>query len=250
MRPERGSDADRPAVLICGTVHLTDRGDWRSFDFGDVRAGRRAEEVADLAARLGAFAPTAVAVEVETRVQSTLTQRYDAFRAGAQAAGDSEVEQIAFRVARAAGLPRVHAIDWMGTLPGQKAYGEVMEWAQAHQPALYRALSERPGLTPVVETDPLLDIYRAVNNTMYDALTEQHYLRLAEVGQGDAYVGLDWLQWWYRRNLILFVNITRLAASSGDRVFVLIGAGHRYILHQFLRGARRFTLHETEEYLG
>jgi hypothetical protein len=198
----------------------------------------------------GLFAPTAVAVEVETGAQSTVTQRYAAFRAGTQEAGASEVEQIAFRVARAAGPPRVHAIDWMGTLPGQKAYGEVMEWAQAHQPALYQALSERPGLAPFVQTDQLLDIFRAINSTTYDALTEQHYLRLAQVGQGDAYVGLDWLQWWYRRNLILFVNIARLAASSGDRVFVLIGAAHRYILHQFLRGSGRFTVHEAEDYLA
>jgi hypothetical protein len=134
MHPRSGSGEPQPAVMVCGTVHFTDRGDWRSADFGDPRFGRRAEEVADLAARLAAFAPTAVAVEVEVSAQAELMQRYDAFRRGDQKVGGDEIEAIAFRVAAAVGLPRVHAIDWMGTIPGQKPYGTVMQWAQTHQP--------------------------------------------------------------------------------------------------------------------
>jgi hypothetical protein len=133
----------------------------------------------------------------------------------------------------------------MGTIPGQQPYGTVIQWAQAHQPDLYRKLNEAPGLRPFVETDPLLEMFRAINSSAFDVANEQHYLCLAEVGEGDAYVALDWLEWWYRRNLILHVNITCLAATAGDRVFVLIGAAHRYILHKFLHGAGRVEVHEA-----
>jgi hypothetical protein len=40
-----------------------------------------------------------------------------------------------------------------------------------------------------------------------------------------------------------------LAATAGDRVFVLIGAAHRYILHKFLHGAGRVEVHEARDYL-
>ena len=39
---------------------------------------------------------------------------------------------------------------------------------------------------------------------------------------------------WYRRNLFMFSHVADLARQPGDRILVLVGAGHRPLLRQFI----------------
>ncbi|NMP23449.1 hypothetical protein HIJ39_13970 [Sulfobacillus sp. DSM 109850] len=241
-------ESDRSAVMVCGMVHFTWRQDWRSVDVGDVRSDGREREIYDVVDRLAAFRATHVAVE--QIYDTTVTARYQKFLSADIELGTSEVEQIGFRLARKLGHDQIHPIDWMGSIPGQRAYSEVLEWAGSHQPALYKELTTAAasGIAEV-ENQSLLELLRAANREVLDRQSQARYLRLAQIGEGADYVGLDWLTWWYRRNLTLYVNITRLAEQPGARVLVLIGAGHRFLLHQFLRDCRRYQVVDVQPYL-
>ncbi len=50
--------------------------------------------------------------------------------------------------------------------------------------------------------------------------------------------------------MMMFVNLSRIASEPGDRVLVVVGAGHVPLLSHFLRGAGRFHLKQVSTYLG
>lgn len=249
--PDRGH---RPTFLICGMVHLVSRGDWHIVDAGDVRSPQRTQEMNDVVARLGDFEPTQVAVERVVGDQGALDAHYRAYRAHMADLDASEEQQIGFRTAARLGLDRVQAVDWMDLIPGQRAFGEVMAWAQTHQPPLYEELSGGGPGSISIDDRSLLDVLREVNQPDRDRASHTSYLRLAQIGTAAdpeaTYVGLDWLTWWYRRNLTIFVNLMRLATTPDDRILLLIGAGHRFLLNQFLRDSERCHVDEAIRYLG
>lgn len=65
------------------------------------------------------------------------------------------------------------------------------------------------------------------------------------IGRGADYPGADGLSgWWYNRNLRIFANIRRLI-EPGDRVLVLIGAGHVPILRHAVQASPELKLVEV-----
>jgi hypothetical protein len=78
----------------------------------------------------------------------------------------------------------------------------------------------------------LSDLYIAMNRS--EALLDDHrvYFTLARIGAGPRYPGANWVQQWYGRNLRIWVNVTRISEPN-DRVLLIIGAGHAWLLRQF-----------------
>ncbi|MFC7677341.1 DUF5694 domain-containing protein [Paenibacillus sp. GCM10028914] len=74
-------------------------------------------------------------------------------------------------------------------------------------------------------------------------------INIARIGEIDNYIGLEWLNWWYQRNLIIFSNLARIATSCEDRLLLIIGASHVQILSQFLVESELFDLELGFSYL-
>ena len=62
------------------------------------------------------------------------------------------------------------------------------------------------------------------------------------------YLGTDVLTLWYKRNLRIYTNVTRLN-QAGDRIFLLIGSGHTGVLRELFSSSSRFDLVEPLDYL-
>jgi hypothetical protein len=58
------------------------------------------------------------------------------------------------------------------------------------------------------------------------------YQRMAHLGEPGDWAGADLLSDWYRRNMRIYSNVTRLVDSPDERVLVIFGAGHLGWLHQ------------------
>ncbi len=60
------------------------------------------------------------------------------------------------------------------------------------------------------------------------AMADSHrvYMDLAQVGEGSTYIGAEVVLRWYERNMMMFVNVSRLATHPDDRVLVVVGGGH------------------------
>lgn len=83
-----------PSVLLLATPHLSEM------------RGREAE-AEEVVNRLSRFNPDMVAVEVRPKEENGVQERYERFLAGAEPLGDSEIDQIAFRVAQHCGVPAI-----------------------------------------------------------------------------------------------------------------------------------------------
>lgn len=71
---------------------------------------------------------------------------------------------------------------------------------------------------------------------------------MLKVGRDRNYVGADAVADWYRRNLRIFANLNRIT-EKGDRILLLFGAGHCYILRQLVMEAPGYKLVEPGDYL-
>src|SRR5205823_2596516 len=97
----------------------------------------------------------------------------------------------------------------------------------------------------------LIEFFRYLNSPDRVRVGHGHYLTgTFHAGRGDDYLGPDNLAgWWYDRNLRIFENITRLMQSPGDRVLVLIGAGHLPILLQAAQSSPEIEWIDLRRYL-
>ncbi len=76
------------------------------------------------------------------------------------------------------------------------------------------------------------------------------YLQMAQVGLKDHYPGANWVgHSWYTRNLKIFVNLTRITESADDRILLIIGGGHVYLVQHFLEASGNYIVESPLQYL-
>ena len=237
--------------MVLGTYHFDNPGlDQIQMEVADIRSEAKQREVAEVVDRLATFRPTVVAVEVPSSRQARLDSLYRAFRSGRHELEESETQQLGFRLAVRLELARVVAVDHRLNLP----YGPYQSARQDQSPdiqARYDAFVDRliAEDDSLQRTASLREILR-VDNTperiraIHDAL----YLQSLEIGAGDGFEGADLVAAWYERNLKIFAN---LAATSqpGDRVVLIIGAGHTAILRSLVEQASWMRLVEPRDVL-
>jgi len=226
----------RAQVMVLGTYHMANPNhDHVKTDYQDVLEDRHQRQIEDVVTRLLRYRPTHVAVEVEPGQVPVWQERYEAYRAGRMELGQNEIYQLGFRVAGAMGHSCIHGIDYRIDLN----IGAVIASARSLGMGRFLAAFER--LTREVqeaqrraEADGgVLGLLRYLNSAEHDAM-HAVYMHLATVGAGETYVGANVVADWYRRNLFIFSHIARLARHDSDRILVLIGAGHRPLLRQFI----------------
>ncbi len=98
--------------------------------------------------------------------------------------------------------------------------------------------------------EPLINTYIRLNQPEGRLADHQHYLRAARIGQKAQYPATNWVSHsWYDRNLKIFVNLTRITESAEDRILLLIGAGHVYLVQQFLQDSGDYVVESPLQYL-
>lgn len=249
----RPAAAQEPArVMVLGTYHFANPGlDVVQTSVADVLTPRKQAEIAAITDALAAFAPTRIAVEQVPERQPRLDSLYAEYRAGRYVLGRNEVDQLGFRLAARLGLDGVQAVDHDGR--HALDFGLLTAYAQASDTA-FAAHNDRVISRLTAQNDSLQrtasvgQILRVLNDPADIAWGHAQYVRMAAVGAGDGYVGADLLAAWYDRNIRIFGNISRIS-QPGERVLVIVGAGHAAILRQFVEAAEGLVLVEPAEFL-
>ncbi len=249
---DRGPE-ERPTLLILGTAHFANPGrDEFNFEVEDVLSDARQAEIEALVGQLAAFQPTQVAVEMLAANQDRLDARYRAYREGSYQLSRNEVDQIGLRLAAEVGLERVNAVDWNDNPPGELSEFDWPSYAEiAGQEARLSAIRdpERFSAVPQLGQQTISTWLRQMNGS--DALAESHriYFDIAMIGDDTSQPGANWVGHWYSRNLRIFNNLVEIAERPQDRVLVIYGQGHAYLLRQFALESGAFRLIDVAEVL-
>jgi len=239
--------AQKPAISVFGTVHLHNPGnDKVNADVGDVTTPKRQAELQEVVDLVSRFKPTKVAFEWKT--SDTLWSRhyYRAWLAGKleevivpddEFYLTSEIVQLAYPLARSAGLTELHPIDAFTSFPADSA----IAWAlangqQAQVETFQKLITYGQQVADSLADLSIPEMLRACNSDFFarqlnQALYLNHFVGM---GKGDAYPGTFLVEEWYARNLRIFTNLHRIVEPA-DRVLVIFGAGHKEILDDLIK---------------
>jgi hypothetical protein len=240
---------NKPTILILGTFHMRYTPDIYRKDMKDILEQRRQQEIEEVVSCLVKYQPTKIAVEIVAEKDEILNQEYQSYREGKLVLAVDEVHQFGFRVASHMKHEKLYAIDWMESV-GNRALSEVYEWAKENQSDLYNYINENYRQNRIEESNlTILRMLQEVNNGISQKRTHEMYMLIAKIGTINNYVGIDWLRWWYQRNLILYSNLTRLAISKEERILFIVGMSHVHLVNQFLEESGDFEVENANKYL-
>ena len=257
----------KPTIMILGSWHFTSSGlDGINERTDDVRAPKRQREIKQVIEQLKAFKPTKIAVEVDPSRDAEINAEYQGYLDGTYELGPYEGEQIGYRLAKEMEHSKVYCVDyWPKRDPILESIKDHLinssEFAKVHnQEHLFGDHPIGPGkitrdkdgriwIEPE-EYEPILDKYIRINQPEGSRMSHRAYLHDARIGLADKYPGADWLAHiWYARNLKIFVNLTRITESADDRIFLIIGGGHLFLVRQFLEDSGDYIIESPLKYL-
>ncbi len=219
-------------VMLVGTFHFANPGkDVSNTQAVDVLTPQRQDELKALAAGLGRFAPTVVAVEWPTAYTN---ERYAAYKAGGTPSLN-EVEQIGFRLAALRKLDQVHGIDVDGDFPFEK----MANWAEKNGMAGRLAGSRKEidaivgDITERQKTHTLGGVLKHINSAEYLKTSNAFYGDAMRYGNGAEQPGPELIAAWAKRNYLICGRLVQVL-KPGDRAVVVYGAGHTHLLKQCL----------------
>lgn len=243
-------------VAVLGTFHFSNPGldvvEQQSVK--DVLSPQGQTEIEALLDLLEKFRPTKIVVEWDIKEDSLLCRRYEDFINDRFELSSNEIYQLGFKLGKRLGHPNIRAVD------------SPMYFAHEEDSLLfdddYRSrypVALRYDYEPFYrETDSLKavlslpDYLKLLNRADIQLKEHQAYLtKYAPVGAADNYVGADVVSNWYKRNLRIYANICRITDFTKDeRILVVIGAGHSYLLNQFFDESPDYTVVTVDEILS
>jgi hypothetical protein len=243
--------AEQPAqVLVLGTYHFANPGlDVVKTEVADVLSDEKQAEIQAVVDVLARFRPTRIAVEQMPASATELDDQYQAYCKGEQELTRNEIQQLGFRLAANLKHPRLYPIDHGGEFP----FDAVLAFAQKNDPEFVAFFTKE--VARITDESNRLQREKTVGeilrwNNEAKTLARGHgaYMYFARVGAGDTNVGAELVAKWYERNIHIFANIQHLA-EPGERILVIIGAGHAPILRELITSDPKMQLVETLEYL-
>ena len=245
-------DPTRPMtqVMVLGVFHFHNpNADYAQFEGIDVLTPQHQREIGAIADGLVAFAPTKIAVEKVPSEADSINARYRRYREGSYELSRNEVDQLGLRLARRLNHERLYAVDYRLGL----RIDSVLAYAAAHDPTyvekMQRYIGEIEQLFNRMQRDETIATnLRFLNRPDNMAPAHSPYVVQATIGAGDGYIGARVVADWYKRNLYIFANLARVA-DPGDRILLIVGAGHAPILRELVRAHPDMELVEAVDYL-
>ncbi|NNE40769.1 MAG: hypothetical protein HKN14_07610 [Marinicaulis sp.] len=232
-------------ILILGVFHFTGGGnDEVNSDVDNMLSRSRQAEIDTLVSRLEIFAPDKILLEMPPEHEPKFNAIYEAYLDGEHELSVNERQQLGMRLAARLNHKKLYGVDYSNGLDYRPAL------AAAEQLGQLRLVEERAAMIDEIiaaskgdRQRPLLQRLRRLNST--DADSDHYgYLTIAQMGSVSNPQGaLQIIKWW-ERNLVIFARSAQYS-EPGEKILIIVGAGHLYLLRQFFREARGFELVDT-----
>lgn len=267
----------RPTIMILGCGHFDNPGlDAYNYRMDDVLAPKRQSEIEQLVQHLKEYKPTKIAVELDEIYDSEVQTDYQAYLNGENELNRGEHHQIGFRLAEQMGHPKLYCVDYRldyrkddPFIPWDDFDVSLIDYytfAKEHNQEHLLPIIEEYATDPDVELHeeddgriwvvpknyiPIIDMIIQENKPEGRLKDHQYYLRgIARIGGDKQYPGANWLSHsWYDRNLKIYVNLTRITESSDERLLLIIGSGHVYLIQQFFEESGDYIIESPLKYI-
>lgn len=240
-------------VLVLGSPHFDlgqNASDWKPEKEMDMMTPEKQKEIIELVNMLAKFKPTRICIEWEPRLDSLWNTQYQLYRKDQFKLRANETYQIAFRLGTMLGLDSLYCID---NRPKQsESLLEIEDWDKyVAENTRNSDLKTYDSLNHVLNryadsvkyTLSLKDYYLLVNN---DAMKRQNkrlwFTGMVHIGNKTTYVGADLTGTWYQRNTRIFSNVKKLCNEQEERILILYGYSHAFILEEMFVASQQFEV--------
>lgn len=240
-------------VMVLGTFHFDRKNDGsdvvgkHSMDIRSKSNQKILDSLTDKIVR--EYQPTIVAIELRPSSQKYIDSLYNAYRNGVYELGINEVFQVGFRVAKKMNLDKVHCID--NRPPQPETVDSVDDWDAYAQEMSHEAIwheydsinmLHNTYMDELMNKISLVDYLTVANSSELSKRNKQFWVTgLVNLGVGDTYIGADLTGNWYRRNTRIFTNVRNLCKSKNEKIFMIYGYGHKWILEELFSASPEFT---------
>lgn len=218
------------------------------FEHEGLDSEKRQIEIEELVSKLEKFKPTKIAVEMVPEDSEYYNEKYKKYKLGTYQLQMNEIFQVGFRLGLKLGHEQIYPTDWMGD--ADMHYEEVESWAKENQPELLNEIYEGLEFPELLEDKSVTDYYNELNAPALLNKLHKIYVNIARIGDLNNYVGMNWLSWWYKRNLIMFGNLTRLIDSEEERILFIVGGSHSTIVTKFIEESEVCEVVQPLSYLS
>ncbi|MCK6609162.1 MAG: DUF5694 domain-containing protein [Flavobacterium sp.] len=247
-------------IMILGTFHFNfaeNVSDVKGENNFYVHSEKRQKELLILIKKIKKFNPTKIAVEMMLPDQPLLDSLFNEYLTNNWKLGNSEVYQIGFKLAKELRLKGVNCVDNRPvqvevdtTIPDLELYasqrGELIKWEAYNEPNNLTNTYIDSLRTEMTITDYLVFL----NNEIVKHRYKQFFLTgLVDVGVGHNYIEADLTGYWNRRNTRIFSNIKKLVVSENERILVIYGNSHAWMLEELFSGSHEFNVIKAERIL-
>ncbi len=233
-------------VLLLGSFHFANPGlDVAKFDNADILSPKRQKEIAEVLAKLKAFKPDKIFIEVPSSFQNRYDSLLAAYKNGSHILTASEAQQIGFRLATECGLSTINCVNYMDTGFPMDSVTKVM---MANRQVDMLQYLQTTIQTTQNEFNASLKT-KTIHQLLLDGNTDKEYDKLAGIyyfflkaGDKNNYIGA-WLaseQW--RRNMYIYANILKSLDGKEQRILVLYGTTHVAMLKEMMKYNEALTI--------
>ena len=217
----------------------------------------RQKQIEEVLAELEDFKPTIIAIEAMPERQDYYDSLYKNYTKHRIENIPDERINIGFELAQRLGLKKVFCID-------AKPYKASLSKADSLK---YLRYNEEPDSVveywwdaqdryfnyddSLIFSLPLKEYLLHTNSDSVNAMEMGYFLISTRSGTNIDPVGADgWITRYYNRNLRIYSNVQRLGAKPTDRILIIYGSMHMYILKHLFRASPEFELVPLTEILN
>ena len=240
-------------VMVFGTFHFdmaTDGSDVKEGKKMDVLSKENRIHLDTILERMKKFNPTKIAIEWTSKLQGKRDFQYRQYVEGKFELPRNETFQVGFRLAKELGHQKLYCIDNRPVMP--EAIGEIDDIDQfadslGQSIPFHRYDKENRRFidytSKIQKEYELLDVIKLYNSEVYTTRSKQLWTTgMVNLGVYHNYAGTDLTGYWFERNTRIFANAANLVEADGERILIIYGAAHKWILDELFESSPEFTL--------
>ena len=226
-------------VLLLGTFHFDNPGlDVAKFQDANILSAKRQQEVQEVNKLLKVFAPDKIFIEATPGRQSSIDSSVAAYKAGKKQLEATEVQQLAFRLAKELNLNTVYGVDYQDAdFPFDSLMKSAAEANQTGITTLVQKTIEeiQQSFNEALQKSTIKEMLLRENNQSMIRLQHEFYFKLLPAGKYGNHVGSYLVSEWWRRNMVIYENILKQLNGHEERILVIFGSGHTAILNELMK---------------